>query len=153
MKSFATIAYRWRRPPYWENGAKLVLSQLDHCAVGLMWLISHDLDACFWHTSPKWRNAWQDHVHHWWLVVKTEACVGKADRIEGWWIIHCYHTIQVIMDTVSFACSWPSDPDDYHTTKSSLVQLAEIVTKYALRAVYFILNLSIFIKIQERFKN
>ena len=35
-KSFATIAYRWRRPPYWENGAKLVLSQLDHCGKDLL---------------------------------------------------------------------------------------------------------------------
>ena len=26
------IVYRMRRPPYWENGAKLLLSQLDHCA-------------------------------------------------------------------------------------------------------------------------
>ena len=48
VKSVATIAYRWRRPLYWENGAKLVLSQLDHCVLYV--------ETCnFGETNPQYR--------------------------------------------------------------------------------------------------
>ena len=38
-QSAREIAYRSRRTPYWENGAKLVLSQLDHCDIGTILLV------------------------------------------------------------------------------------------------------------------
>ena len=67
VESFATNAHWWRRPPYWENGPKIVLSQLDHCAYGI--------------TRPQWVNSMMFEHHDHRLKILKYVFSSQIDKL------------------------------------------------------------------------